>query len=228
MIKKVFPPVHPEGYGFAFLFFVATVILWHISVYLGFLGLVLTVWCLCFFRNPERVTPDDENLIICPADGVVQQITTVAPPAVMEMGDEPCMRISIFMNVFNVHINRSPVSGILTKIFYHPGKFLNASLDKASEHNERQSFVVKTKTGMKVGFVQIAGLIARRIRCDVKEGDTLLAGERFGLIRFGSRVDVYLPKTITPLVIEGQITVAGETILADIKRKEKTYKGVVR
>ena len=227
MLKKILPPIHPEGYIFGVIFFVVTLLLWHLSHFLGCIGLILTAWCLYFFRNPDRITPDHENLIISPADGVISQIKKMAPPEVLKMGSAPCYRISVFMNVFNVHVNRSPISGTVKTIHYHAGKFINASLDKASDHNERQYFMVENKD-LKVGFCQIAGLIARRIRCDIQVDDTIKAGERFGLIRFGSRVDVYLPESITPRVIEGQIAIAGETILADTKNKAAPYKGVVR
>ncbi len=221
-------PIHKEGYFFAGIFGVIALILWMISSFFGWIGLILTVWCLYFFRNPERVTPVREGLIISPADGIVQLITEVIPPKEMKLGLEKRTRISIFMDVFNVHVNRIPIDGVVKTIYYHKGKFLNASLEKSSEYNERQLFVVETKEKQKIGFIQIAGLIARRIRCDIKEGQSVKAGERFGLIRFGSRVDVFLPKGAEPLVIEGQKTVAGETVLADLHSKEKLRKGKIR
>lgn len=210
---------------FGTLFFAASVLLWHLHPYLGKLGLIFTAWCLYFFRNPNRVVPTRSGLIVSPADGVVQMIRTVVPPAEMGLGKVPLVRVSVFMNVFNVHINRSPVAGTVETIHYHKGKFFNAELDKASEHNERQLFCVKTKEGKKVGFVQIAGLIARRIRCDVVEGQKLHRGQRFGLIRFGSRVDIFLPKGVSPLVALGQKTVAGETVIGDFLSKEKAREG---
>ena len=203
--------------------------MWQLFVPLGLLGGVLTVWCLYFFRNPDRITPTDENLVICPADGVVQLITSVVPPAEMNLGTKKLTRVSIFMNVFNVHINRIPINGTVKVIHYHPGKFLNAALEKASDHNERKLYVVENKKNkVSIGFIQIAGLIARRIRCDIKEGQDVKAGERFGLIRFGSRVDVFLPQGVSPLVIEGQLTIAGETVLADLDAKNTERKGAIR
>ena len=225
MKRPIFAHIHKEGYVFGALFFAVSVLLWHLHPYLGKLGLLLTAWCLYFFRNPNRVVPQREGLVVSPADGVVQMIRTVLPPKELGLGSVPLTRVSVFMNVFNVHINRIPVAGTVEKIYYHKGKFFNAELDKASEHNERQLFAVKTEEGKKVGFVQIAGLIARRIRCDVVEGQPVTRGERFGLIRFGSRVDVFLPKGVAPLVALGQKTVAGETVLGDFLSKEKARKG---
>jgi phosphatidylserine decarboxylase len=221
-------PIHKEGYFFAGIFGFIALVLWVLSSFLGWIGLILTIWCLYFFRNPGRVTPIREGLVISPADGIVQLITEVVPPKEMKLGSEKRTRISIFMDVFNVHVNRIPIDGVVKTIYYHKGKFLNASLEKSSEHNERQLFVVETKEKQKIGFIQIAGLIARRIRCDIKEGQSVKSGERFGLIRFGSRVDVFLPKGVEPLVIEGQKTVAGETVLADLNSKEKARKGKIR
>lgn len=195
---------------------------------LGFIGLVLTAWCIYFFRDPERITPIDENLVISPADGVVQSIIKAPPPPELDMGDKPLTRVAVFMNVFNVHVNRVPVNGVISGKHYRPGKFFNASLDKASEFNECMSLKVKMKDDREIGFVQIAGLVARRIICDVDEGRAMRAGERFGLIRFGSRVDIYLPEGTVPAVIEGQIAIAGETVLADLKAKGDARKGEVR
>lgn len=228
MLKKIFPPIHPEGVIFSFIFAIITIILWQFHIFLGIIGTILTAWCLYFFRNPDRVTPTDSNLVISPADGLIQSISQVVPPQELNLGQEKLTRISIFMNVFNVHVNRIPIDGTIRKIHYHKGKFLNASLDKASIHNERQCFMIENKDKIKIGFIQIAGLIARRIRCDIAEGQQLKAGQRFGLIRFGSRVDVFLPKGVNPLVIEGQLAIAGETVLANLKSKESTRHGEVR
>jgi phosphatidylserine decarboxylase len=195
---------------------------------LGYLGAVLTAWCAYFFRNPDRVTPTRKGLVISPADGVVQSIVRAAPPAELEMGDAPLTRVAVFMNVFNVHVNRAPIDGAITAVSYRPGKFLNASLDKASEDNERQSLKITTAEGKDIAFVQIAGLVARRILCWAKEGDQMKAGERFGLIRFGSRVDVYLPDGTEPLVAVGQTAVAGETVLADLASEEQARAGETR
>jgi phosphatidylserine decarboxylase len=219
--------IHKEGYLFAFIFLGLALLLWYLHPILGKVGLLLTAWCLYFFRNPNRVVPLKKGLIISPADGVVQMIQKVKPPKEMGLGSTPLTRISVFMNVFNVHINRIPIGGTIRKIHYHKGKFFNAELDKASEHNERQLFCVETKEGYKIGFIQIAGLIARRIRCDIAEEQIVKTGQRFGLIRFGSRVDVFLPDHVSPLVIVGQKTVAGETILGDLYSKETAREGEI-
>jgi phosphatidylserine decarboxylase len=192
---------------------------------LGWIGLGLTVWCYYFFRDPKRVTPTRTGLIISPADGVISLIEPAVPPAELEMGDTPMLRVSVFMNVFNCHVNRLPVPGEITKIAYRPGKFLNASLDKASVDNERNALVVRMDDGRELAVVQIAGLVARRIVCEVPEGTRLQAGERFGMIRFGSRLDVYLPDGVAPLVCLGQTMVAGETVLADMTSAEPRREG---
>lgn len=225
--RFVLPKIHPEGVPFVAIFAAVALILWLLWIPLGCLGILLTVFCFYFFRNPERVTPQGDNWIISPADGIVSNIKEVVPPAEIDMGTEPLTRISIFMSVFNVHVNRSPVSGKIHKIHYRPGKFVSVQ-DKDSEDNEREEYAVITPKGDKIGFVQIAGLVARRIVCFVKEGDELKAGQRFGLIRFGSRLDVFLPKGIEPKVNLGQIAVAGETILADMEGTQKAMKGEVR
>ncbi|MBO5997351.1 MAG: phosphatidylserine decarboxylase, partial [Alphaproteobacteria bacterium] len=186
--------------------------------------LLLTIFTFYFFRNPNRVVPQEEGIVVAPADGIVSNIKQVVPPAEIDIGDEPLTRISIFMSVFNVHVNRIPVSGTIHKIHYRPGKFLNVA-DKDSEDNEREEYSVVMADGTKIGFIQIAGLVARRIVSFVKEGDELKIGDRFGLIRFGSRLDVFLPKGIEPKVALGQISVAGETILADLKGNQKALEG---
>ena len=221
-------PIHRAGWPFIALFAAVTIVLFFIAEPLGWLGVVLTVWCTYFFRDPDRMTPLGDNLVIAPADGLVQLIDRAAPPPELEMGDDERTRIAIFMNVFNVHVNRSPVSGKVTKLAYRPGAFLDASLDKASTENERQSMRikiagVKSRSAKKneIAVSQIAGLVARRILCFVHEDQEMQAGERFGLIRFGSRCDVYLPKGSVPLVAVGQSAIAGETVLADLKSKEK-------
>ena len=183
---------------------------------LGWIGVGLTVWCYYFFRDPERVTPDRPGLVVSPADGIVSLIEPAVPPAELGMADMPLTRVSVFMSVFNCHVNRSPVAGEVTAISYRPGKFFNASLDKASADNERNSLRIRMADGRDLAVVQIAGLVARRILCFVKPGDRLGTGERFGLIRFGSRLDVYLPPGVEPLVRVGQTMVAGETVLADL------------
>ena len=227
-VRSVLVPIHPEGWRFIGIFALVTVFIGFFWSPFLFIGGVLTAWCAYFFRNPDRITPVREGLVISPADGVVQMIESAAPPPELEMGDVPLTRISVFMNVFNVHVNRAPVDGQIAKLAYRPGKFLNASLDKASEHNERQSVKMTMTDGRDIAFVQIAGLVARRILIWVKEGQQLAAGERFGLIRFGSRVDVYLPEGVSPLVCVGQIAVAGETVIADLAADEARREGEQR
>src|SRR6478736_3509785 len=204
-IRAQIPPVHPEGYPFIGGFALASLILFWIWTPLGWIGTLLTIWCALFFRDPVRVTPVREGLVVAPAD--------------VGLGDRPLPRVSIFMSVFNCHVNRSPVAGRIDRIAYRPGTFINAELDKASEDNERNSLVISTPNG-RVGVIQIAGLVARRIVSFVREGQSIGAGERFGLIRFGSRLDVYLPEGTKALVSEGQTAVAGETVLADFTAGE--------
>jgi phosphatidylserine decarboxylase len=215
-IRGQIPPIHPEGYPFIGGFALATLILFWIWSPLGWIGTVLTIWCALFFRDPVRVTPVREGIVVAPADGRISMITQALPPAELGLGDRPLPRVSIFMSVFNCHVNRSPVTGRIERIAYRPGKFINAELDKASEDNERNSLVISTAQG-RVGVIQIAGLVARRIVSFVREGQSIGAGERFGLIRFGSRLDVYLPDGTKLLVAEGQTALAGETILADFR-----------
>jgi len=215
-METVLAPIHRAGWPFIALFAVLTLILFTFSRSLGLLALVLTAWCVYFFRHPYRVTPLGEGLVISPADGTITKIEKAQPPKELTWTKQPLTRISIFLNVFDVHVNRIPVDGVITKIAYHPGKFFNASLDKASDFNERNSLIIKTPTGHEILVVQIAGLIARRIICEVREGKDVKAGETFGIIRFGSRVDIYLPEGVNPQVVEGQYMLGGETILADL------------
>lgn len=228
-VLSVLTPIHREGHKFIAIFAGVTLFLfflgWNI---LAWLAAILTIWCTYFFRDPDRVTPVREGLVIAPADGVVQSVTSAVPPPELDMGSAPRPRISIFMNVFNVHVNRIPADGEIVKLAYTPGKFLNADLDKASEDNERQAIRMKTREGKDIAFVQIAGLIARRIVCHLELGQAVLAGERFGIIRFGSRVDVYLDEGMAPLVCVGQLSVAGETVLADCKAGEGSRLGQIR
>ncbi|MDE2384376.1 MAG: phosphatidylserine decarboxylase [Alphaproteobacteria bacterium] len=216
-ISSGLAPVHKEGWRFVAIFAAVTLLLfWLAWPALGWLGVVLCLWCAYFFRDPQRVTPLGETLLIAPADGRISAIEQVIPPTELDLPREAMTRISIFMNVFDVHINRAPIKARLTRLTYVPGLFINAELDKASEDNERQALTLETASGQRIGVVQIAGLIARRIVKFVGEGDQLMAGQRFGLIRFGSRVDVYLPRDVAPLVCLGQRSVAGETVLADL------------
>ena len=227
-ISTVVKPVHPEGYRFIAAFAVATLVLFLLWEPLGWIGVGLTVWCCYFFRDPSRVTPTRAGLMVSPADGLVSAIAPAAPPAELGLGAEPLTRVSIFMNVFDCHVNRAPIAGRVARVAYHPGKFLNAALDKASEDNERNGVVLALDDGRSLGVVQIAGLVARRIVCFVAEGDRLRTGERFGLIRFGSRLDVYLPAGVAPLVAVGQAAVAGETVIADLASDEAARSGEVR
>ncbi|MDE3061069.1 MAG: phosphatidylserine decarboxylase [Pseudomonadota bacterium] len=219
-IKSVLVPVHPAGWTFIAIFAIVSTVLTLIWHPLGWIGLFVTLWCVYFFRDPDRITPLREGLIVSPADGIVQRIVKCAPPGELDLGLAERTRISIFLNVFDVHVNRIPIEGSISKIHYHSGAFFNAALDKASEENERNSIKITTPEGLTLGVVQIAGLVARRILCDLKEGQSVKTGERFGIIRFGSRVDVYLPADATPMVIEGQRAIGGETVLADMKSGE--------
>lgn len=213
-IRNTLVPVHKEGYRFVAIFFVVSLVLGFLWEPLMWIGFVLTAWCAYFFRDPERMTPLDDDLVISPADGRVSSIATVLPPEELNLSSEPMLRISVFMNVFNCHVNRAPMAGTITRVAYRAGKFVNAKLDKASQENERNGLVIDTKHGA-IGVVQIAGLVARRILCWKYENGSLEAGERFGLIRFGSRLDVFLPAGSEPRVSVGQTAVAGETVLAE-------------
>src|SRR6201997_4467695 len=218
-VRSQLVPVHREGYPFVATFALASLILFFVWTPLGWIGTALTVWCALFFRDPVRVTPVRDGIVVAPADGRVSMIAQVLPPAELGLGDRPLPRISIFMSVFNCHVNRSPVAGRIERIAYRPGAFINAELDKASEDNERNSLVIATADG-RIGVIQIAGLVARRIVCFVREGQSIGAGERFGLIRFGSRLDVYLPEGTRALVAEGQTAVAAEPVLADFRKAD--------
>lgn len=215
-IRSQLAPVHREGLPFIGAFALASLVLFWLWPPLGWLGTVATLWCAYFFRDPERVTPVREGIVVAPADGRVSRVSNAVPPKDLNLGERALPRVSIFMSVFDCHVNRSPVTGKVERIAYHHGAFISADLDKASESNERNSFLINTGKG-KVGVVQIAGLIARRIVPFVREGASLGAGERIGMIRFGSRVDVYLPEGTRPLVAEGQTAIAGETVIADLR-----------
>ncbi len=228
VIETILVPVHRAGWPFLAVFAAVTLLMFALFEPLGWIGALLTAWCAYFFRDPERFTPVREGLVIAPADGVVQEIRAVPPPAELDMGDAPLTRVAIFMNVFDVHVNRAPVGGTVKRIAYRPGKFFNADMDKASEHNERLGLVIALPDGRGIPVVQIAGLVARRIICDMSEGDDILTGERFGMIRFGSRVDVYLPEGVAPLVAAGQRAVAGETVIADLSSGEAQRLGEAR
>jgi phosphatidylserine decarboxylase len=218
-VKWRFPDVHPEGRKFAAIAAGITLLITFLITKTLFWPLAgVTLWVAAFFRDPVRVTPQGEDLIVAPADGLVTLIQRVPVPRelVADLGEQPLVRVSIFMSVFDVHINRTPIAGTIRQVVYISGKFLNADLDKASEENERQHLVVEGRDGRKIGFTQIAGLVARRIVCFVKPGDMVAAGQRIGLIRFGSRVDVYLPDDCAPQVALGQRSIAGETVIARV------------
>ena len=212
-LDKIFPKLHDEGYKFLAIFAFATIILYFINGFLGFIGLVLTVWCYYFFRDPERFTIEDENYLISPADGVIVQSLETNGPKDLGLENNKLKKIAIFMDVFDCHVNRSPCSGVVSEILYKPGKFINASLDKASEDNERNYFKIKNNSGGEIIVVQIAGLIARRIVTEASKDQELKQGSKIGMIRFGSRVDIYF-ENYDPIVKVNQKTIAGETLLA--------------
>ena len=216
MTDTFIKPMHPEGRKFVAIFAAVTLVLFLVSDLLGWIGVGLTVWCYYFFRDPERVVPDAPGLVISPADGVVSLIEPAIPPRELGLPEEALTRVSVFMSVFNCHVNRAPVAGKIETIAYKPGKFLNASLDKASEDNERNSLVIRMEDDRVLTVTQIAGLVARRIVSFTQEGAILDRGERFGLIRFGSRLDIYLPDGVEPTVKIGQTMIAGETVIADL------------
>lgn len=216
MLDTVIKPMHREGIRFVAIFAAITAGLFLLSDLLGWIGVGLTIWCYYFFRDPARVPPARSGMVVSPADGVVSLIEKAVPPKELGMPEVPLTRISVFMNVFNCHVNRTPVAGEITSVAYRPGKFFNASLDKASADNERNSLRIRMPDGRELAVVQIAGLVARRIVCFVEPGDTTQTGERFGLIRFGSRLDVYLPDGVDPVVSVGQTMIAGETVLAEL------------
>jgi phosphatidylserine decarboxylase len=228
MLSTFVKPMHREGRKFVAIFAGIALVLFVIWAPLGWIGLGLTVWCYYFFRDPARVTPTREGLMVSPADGIVSLLEAAVPPAELGLGDRPMMRVSVFMSVFNCHVNRLPLAGRILAVAYRPGKFLNASLDKASSDNERNGLAVETTDGRRYGVVQIAGLVARRILCEVAPGQQLMTGERFGLIRFGSRLDIYLPDGVAPLVVIGQTMVAGETVIADMASEEPARLGGIR
>ena len=216
MMKVIAVPMHPEGRKFVAIFAAVAAALWPLWEPFFWLGVGMTVWCYYFFRDPVRSVAQKPGLILSPADGVISLITKTVPPVEMLLGNKALTRVSVFMNVFNCHVNRAPMAGEVIAITYHHGKFVNASLDKASEHNERNSLTIEAVDKTRIGVTQIAGLVARRIVCFTKVGNGLSVGERFGLIRFGSRLDVFLPEGIEPAVGLGQTAVAGETVLAHL------------
>ena len=224
-IRSQLAPIHPQGYPFVGGFALASLILFFLWTPLGWIGTLATAWCAYFFRDPVRVSPLREGLVVAPADGRVSLVVNAVPPKELELSDRSLPRISIFMSVFDCHVNRSPVSGRIERMVYRAGKFISADLDKASEDNERNAFIITTARA-RIGVVQIAGLVARRIVPFVQEGQAVAAGDRIGMIRFGSRVDVYLPEGGRALVAEGQSAIAGETVLADLGQTDagRTYR----
>jgi phosphatidylserine decarboxylase len=228
VLDTVIVPINRAGWPFIVAAFVIAVVLGFLWAPLFWLGFLATAFCVYFFRDPPRVTPTREGLVVSPADGRLEMIGQAPPPPELEMGDEPLTRVSVFLNVFDVHVNRVPLGGVVEGLSYRPGKFLNAALDKASEENERMSVKLESGDGRQIAFVQIAGLIARRIKCDLKLGNRVATGQVFGLIRFGSRMDVYLPQGVQPLVALGQRMVAGETVIADLQTQEPQRVGEKR
>ena len=215
-LRQAFPLPHPAGRPFIVGGFAAVILGLLVWGWIAWLGLAFTLFCLFFFRDPQRVPPGRPGLVLAPADGRVVSVAPAIPPVELGLGTEPRWRVSIFLSVLNVHVNRVPAEGTVTRIAYHAGSFLSASLDKASEENERNAMALRLPDGRTIAVVQIAGLIARRILCTVREGDAVRAGERFGLIRFGSRTDLYLPEGVKPLVLDGQTMVGGETVIAEL------------
>jgi phosphatidylserine decarboxylase len=228
VLDHVLHPIHRDGWKFVALFAAATVLLFVLWTPLGWAGVIATLWCVYFFRDPARVTPSRPGLVVSPADGLVVSVARVPPPKELEMGEAPMTRIGIFLNVLDVHINRAPMAGVVVRTHYHKGQFVNASLDKASDLNERMAARIATAVGPDIAVVQIAGLIARRIVNTLEAGQALAAGERFGLIRFGSRTDLYLPVEWSVHAIEGQRVIGGETVLADAHSDEPPRQGVTR
>ena len=218
-------PIAREGRPFVIGGILVALALLYFGPWTGAIGLALAGWIAYFFHDPPRMVPTREGLVVSPADGVVSHITEVVPPPALDLGTEPLTRISVFLNVFDVHINRSPITGTVERVTYNAGKFVNASLDKASLDNERNALTLKLADGRKIGVVQIAGLVARRIVCHAREGQILRIGERFGLIRFGSRTDLFLPKGVAPLVVVGQRMLGGETVMADLLSTEGPRRG---
>jgi len=208
--------LHPDGWPYIAIAVALNVLLFALAGWWGLLLVPVSAWCIAFFRDPERTVPEGDGLIVSPADGVLLPVVQAVPPTELGMGDTPRARLSIFMNVFNVHVNRVPANGTVTALSYRPGKFINASFDKASEDNERMSVRLRMAGGAELAFVQIAGLVARRIRCDLHKDQQVRRGERFGIIRFGSRLDVYLPAEAAVKAVKGQKIVAGETVLAEL------------
>lgn len=228
MLDHILHPIHPDGRKFVAIFVVATLLLFFLWPPLGWLGVLASLWCVFFFRDPARVTPVRPGLVVSPADGLVVSVDAGVPPPELELGTQCMTKIGIFLNLFDVHINRVPIGGVVERTRYHRGQFVNASFDKASEVNERMAVRITTEDGAEIAVVQIAGLVARRIVCDLGAGQKVATGERFGLIRFGSRTDLYLPPGWSVQVMAGQRVIGGETVLADARSTEAPRVGEVR
>ncbi len=228
MLRSYLIPINRAGWPFIAIFAVLAIVGAYYSQPLGWIGGIVTAWCTYFFRDPERVVPSRDGLVISPADGLIQTVGRATPPPELGLPEIPYNRVSVFMDIFDVHVNRIPISGKVTANHYRAGKFLNAALDKASDDNERHSIRITTPGGIQVGCVQIAGLVARRISCDAREGQEVRTGERYGLIRFGSRLDIFLPADISITVAPGQHSYAGETVLADLTSSEPSRLGEYR
>ena len=228
MLRKVLAPLHPDGFKFVIAGAIATLLLFLLWAPAGWLAAIATLWIGYFFRDPWRVTPTRPGLLISPADGIVVSIAPAVPPPEIAMGDAAVARIGVFLNIFDVHVTRAPIGGRVAALRYKKGRFVNASLDEASEHNERMAIRIVPPEGPEVAFVQIAGLLARRIVCDLREGQQVATGQRMGMIRFGSRVDVYCPPPYVPMVVLGQRMVGGETVLADRLAREPPRQGVAQ
>jgi phosphatidylserine decarboxylase len=228
MLRRSLSPLHPDGVKFVAVGFAITVLAFLIAAPLGWIALVLSLWLVYFFRDPWRVTPTRPGLLVSPADGTVVGLGPAAPPPELQMGDGPVTRIGIFLDVFDVHVTRAPIEGKVAALRYTKGRFVNASLDKASEHNERLAIRIRPSEGPEIAFALIAGLVARRIVCELREGQEIATGQRIGIIRLGSRVDIYCPPPYVPLVIRGQRTIGGETVLADRRAGESPRQGVAQ
>jgi phosphatidylserine decarboxylase len=228
VLRRFLAPLHPDGFKFVAAGVVATLLLFLLWAPAGWIGAIATLWMVYFFRDPWRVTPTRPGLLISPADGIVVSIAAATPPAELAMGDMAVVRIGVFLNVFDVHVTRAPIGGRVTAMRYTKGRFVNASLDEASEHNERLAIRIAPPEGPDVAFVLVAGLVARRIVCNLYEGQQIGSGQRIGIIRFGSRVDIYCPPPYVPMVVAGQRMVGGETVLADRVTEEPPRQGVAQ
>jgi phosphatidylserine decarboxylase len=227
-VRRIFAPLHPDGFKFVAAGVVVTLLLFLIWPPVGWLGVVATLWIAYFFRDPWRVTPRRDGLLVSPADGIVVSMAPVPPPPELAMGADPVPRIGIFLNIFDVHVTRAPIAGRVAAVRYSKGRFIDASRDEASRQNERMAIRIAPPAGPEIAFVQVAGLVARRIACDLREGQEVATGQRIGIIRFGSRVDIYCPPPYVAMVIEGQRTVGGETVIADRLAQEPPREGVAQ